>query len=143
MAVLTGKKKQKILKECEGAIERVPENDHDSPPIVSYNSCRQYLLENFNLDEQSAGNVLDAFIRSLKDSIKQFDKALQAADRENIRAFSHKMKGGLFNINCAHLSQLAREIESNAHTKELTEIDNLANKIKKGLEPLLQGEKQQ
>lgn len=128
------------VKEEEHRGNREVKSIEEDDLSVSFERCRQYLLQNFDLDEKSSIKVLQSFISSLKESLMQFDEAIKQNNREHIRELSHKVKGGLFNINCSHLGKIAMDIEVNAFSRDIYEIGNLAWKMKKELEPLFQEE---
>ncbi len=108
---------------------------------ANYDTCLQYLQENFNLNTSSATDVLNSFIDSLKESLENLDEAVKAAERKEIQALAHKIKGGLFNIHCDRQGNIAKEIESSSLTGELAKIELLTVEIKKGLAPVLEKER--
>ncbi|TKB06100.1 PAS domain S-box protein [Desulforhopalus sp. IMCC35007] len=115
-------------------LENSAENDTAS---VSYIRCRQYLLENFNLNDESSKHVLDTFIDSLQQDLEQLHQSILDGSRDNIRLFSHKMKGALHSINLDELANLAQELENDAHIQSLVEIGTITDQIGKALSPLM------
>ncbi|PID76074.1 MAG: hypothetical protein CSB23_00235 [Deltaproteobacteria bacterium] len=102
-----------------------------------YEKCRQHLLTNFALDEESSKNVLIAFLDALQENLEQLNGAIVEENRNDIGLHAHKMKGSLYNIDLEELAELSGKIEENAHRYTLVELRSIAAHIARGLSPLL------
>lgn len=125
-------RQHEILRKDEG-VEGTSRNDITN---ASYDRCRQYLLENFNLDDESSRNVLDSFIDSLQEDLEQLTDSIMADNRDDIRLFSHKMKGALYNISLDRIASLAQELENDADVQGTVVLESITAQIRKALSPL-------
>ncbi|PIE57187.1 MAG: hypothetical protein CSA34_00255 [Desulfobulbus propionicus] len=135
-----------VLQDCAAAIKEDEETSSiyemislPSPQHLSqdlYEKCRRHLLANFALDDESTDHVLESLLEALEENLEQLNSSIVAANRNDIRLHSHKMKGSLYNINLDELAGLARKMEDNALDQSIVELKNTAAQIAQGLVPL-------
>lgn len=117
--------------------EEVESNFRDDTSTVSYDHCRQHLLKNFDLNEESSRHVLDSFVESLQEDLELLRESIRADNRDDIRQFAHKMKGALYSIGLEDVANLAQELENVAHDKSLIALESVTTQIGNGLSLLL------
>jgi PAS domain S-box-containing protein len=117
--------------------EEVESSSLNDTTTVSYEKCCQYLLKNFDLNEESSRHVLDSFIESLQDDLEKLNESIFADNRDDIRQFAHKMKGALYSISLDDVASLAQELENDAQSQSLVALESAMTRIGKALSPLL------
>ncbi len=136
-----------VLQDCTTTIIK----DNETPPVDRttplpsphpvtldlYQKCREHLLANFALDDESTNHVLASYLEALAENLEQLNNSIQTGNRDDIRLHSHKIKGSLYNISLEELAKLAQDMEDNALDQNIEELKNTAEEIAQGLMPLV------
>lgn len=82
-----------------------------------------------HVDELLKDLIPDFMTRRFQE-IEQLDQLIASQDFKAIAQFGHKLKGSSLNYGFERLGGLARQLESAAQSEQLSEIKELAQKIR-------------
>jgi signal transduction histidine kinase/CheY-like chemotaxis protein len=68
-------------------------------------------------------NVVQAYIKSTKDSIAQLYEKLPDPPFEDVQVFAHTLKSSSANVGALHLSRISKELEFGCRDKSINNID--------------------
>lgn len=75
---------------------------------------KNYMTEEFELEEEEINEMLEEFFDSTQKLIDDAHKNLKELNRENLKHIGHALKGSSINIKAEELSELGKTIEDSA-----------------------------
>ena len=106
--------------------------------VVNREHIEAHLKTQFSLSDEQIDSLLPSFINTLADYISELEAQFEAGDKEGVGRVAHTTKGVLFNLGLRKQAALAKEIELKAKDgRELIEIEQILEKLKSSLAPLL------
>ncbi len=71
-----------------------------------------------HLPDEVMIRLYNKFFESISPTLKQLNEAIAACDYESIEMLTHAIKGGAGSVRYTTISEIAQELEKNAHLKE-------------------------
>ena len=106
--------------------------------VVNRAHIEAHLKTQFSLSEEQVDSLLPSFINTLADYMKELEAQFEAGGKEGVGRVAHTTKGALFNLGLHKQAALAKEIELKAKDgRELIEIEQILERLKSALSPLL------
>ncbi len=109
---------------------------NDSMP-VSREKAREYLQENFNVDDSELEGILDTFAQSMQTAMTALSQALNEKDMRDVAAHAHQLKGVLHNLGLTRQARLTTEIESHTRVNQVQDCQIVMTKLRNDLREFL------
>ena len=103
---------------------------------MSYTIDLQKIADELDFDLEDIEMLFEVFLESAQESMKQLEKAINENDLSSIFASSHAIKGSAANITLEEISNIAKDIESNAREENNINYLELYEKLKALIEAI-------
>jgi HPt (histidine-containing phosphotransfer) domain-containing protein len=97
---------------------------------MSYTIDLQKIADELDFDLEDIEMLFEVFLESAQESMKALEKAINENDLSSIFASSHAIKGSAANITLEEISNIAKDIESNAREENNINYLELYEKLK-------------
>ncbi len=81
------------------------------------------------VDEELVAEIMPVCVEDNKERLKMLAEAVEKADSENVKSCAHAIKGSSANLGAKRLSELARLLEHRASVSDLSQAQELLQKI--------------
>ncbi|MCF6172365.1 MAG: Hpt domain-containing protein [Campylobacteraceae bacterium] len=105
---------------------------------MAYTIDLQKIADNLDFDLEDVEMLIEVFLQSARDNLQILKNAIEANDFESIFQSAHAIKGSAANFTLKEISNLAKDMESNArkrlnidYKKEYKKLKFLVEKIQK------------
>jgi len=89
----------------------------------------QHLMNEYELDQASAQEVLDMYRNSLQEGMDALESALTAGDLGEVERQAHAVKGALLNIGLDEQAEIAKTMEFSARKDEACDYSGMRAKL--------------
>ena len=86
--------------------------------IQEFEEVFSELKEMLNLPDEVMTRLYNKFFESISPTLTQLNEAVAACDYESIEMLTHAIKGSAGSLRYTAMSEIAQELEKNAHLKE-------------------------
>jgi len=119
------KELQRILSKYTPAKE--PKKQEDKQEIsLNFNNLLKTIKSRLELDDAIIIKLLTVFIKSLKDSIEEFEEAFKREDRKSVLNLAHKLKGSSATLALDEIAKMMEQIEKDTQNhREICYNDKL------------------
>lgn len=114
----------------------------ETPDAVDSPYNPQFLLESLENDQQMFDHVLSLFIQDYPNNLKKIQEAVSDQSPENLFSAVHHLRGELLTLGREIACEIAEALENAARTKDLTQAQNLIERLDKSVQPILKYIKQ-
>ncbi len=88
------------------------------------------LAENLGLEPEEYLEILEILVESGQADIDALEQSLKTGDAEGVMKAAHSLKGAAANLGLTDLSEIARDIESNAREQDLDGVNEKMDTLK-------------
>lgn len=96
----------------------------------------KHLVLDFERVEEATGGdyefmkeLVDLFLEDAAERLRELEAAVSAGDADSLGKCAHKLKGSSANVGADHMSHLARSLEDQARSANLTNARSLVDQI--------------
>jgi len=104
---------------------------------VSGAGILDFLKQEYELDQESAQEILEMYCLSLRKGLAELKLAIGSDERSEMESHAHSVKGALLNIGLAEQAEIAKRMEFSARKNEACDYPQLFKQLSDGVAVLL------
>ncbi len=97
---------------------------------------RAFLLENVDNDQELLAEIVELFLESTPDIVKNIRAAVTKADPEALNRSAHQLKGALANVGAKAAAAAASNLESLGRSGTMTGLEDAMSSLESELDRL-------